>query len=129
VTKIQLDQVRVHLLSDVSEVLILGAMESTETVSQGGGVRVYAGGVRRTIQTDENTRSLQYQFPLMSRSDHGTLRSWLGQGVMVRDLRGHLVYGTVFQVAGVEHPDTAEDRIFRVNWTVNEITFQPFETF
>jgi len=122
---ISLTRMWVHRLDDIANPIDVEAMRFSETRTQGGGVRVYAGGTRRSIQTDENTRTITYEFPLLDRTKYNTLRGWLGQSVLVRDQRGNFSYGSIYSVSTSEDPDTPDDKVRRASWSINEISFSP----
>lgn len=84
-----------------------------------GAVRTYAGGRQRAISTQGTRGTFSFTLVLLSLAQIETLKSWIGQGVVVRDHRGQRFFGVYFVVGVGEYKDpaiyTAQIELLRVS--------------
>lgn len=72
--------------------------DDTDESSIEGRVGTYSGGRRRAITQEGVAATWQITLVQVSYTDTETLRSWMGETVLVRDNRGRKVYGVVLAV-------------------------------
>jgi hypothetical protein len=116
------NKIFVNLVATGQAVSGYSARGRTEKYVQGGEVRTYANGRRRSIATEEDVGTYGFQLLLVPRTTVDTLTSWRGLLVQVRDHKGRLFYG-------VYRDATVEEIVSRAAWnvatTLTVVTFDP----
>lgn len=88
-----LTKIFINLLSTGAAVSAYSGDERERGHDMAGEVRGYAGGRQRSITTYGERGRFSFTLIEVPDADIVTLRSWIGQGVQVRDHRGQTFYG------------------------------------
>jgi len=111
-------------LTDVAtSVSVTGSFpERQSTDALDGGVRVYAGGRRRSITTPSRTRTYPVVLQWLDDTDAAQVAAWAGRVLLLRDTGGRRVFGTFFQVDFTDTYQTAGTR-HEATFTFTEIDY------
>ncbi len=116
---ISLDRTWVNLVSTGASVSAYTGRGRSRQYQQTGAVQQFAGGRFRAISTEGIGGSQTFTLRDVNDADLETLKSWIGQAVLVRDNRGRKMYGTFF-VTGWS--DRMAEGYYDISIQLSEIT-------
>ncbi len=115
-----LDKLWINLLDTGSAISCYSSRSKTLTKSMSGDVRQYAGGRQRAVASKGVKGSFSFTLEDVSQAQIDTLTSWIGQTVVIRDVRGRRFFGVYFDL-GIS--DRASREHYVVTLVLNEVTY------
>lgn len=87
-----------NLASTGEAITAVRTVEDADSRSMQGRIATYSGGRQRAVTQEGIGGTWQLTLVQMSIADTETLRSWMGQTILVRDNRGRKEYGVFLEV-------------------------------
>lgn len=115
-----LDRTFVNLVSTGETVSAKTGRGRSREYQTTGSVEAFAGGRYRSISTEGLSGKQSFVLRDVTDDDIDTLKSWIGQTVLIRDNRGRRMFGTYYTVAYSDRMSTYYD----VQLDVTEVSYQ-----
>jgi hypothetical protein len=118
---IVLDRTFVNLVSTGDVVKAFTGRGRSRNYRTDGAVQGFAGGRFRSIALEGVAGQQTFMLRDVSLADIDTLKSWIGETVLVRDNRGRRMFGTYFEVG---YNDRMDSNYYDVTLNVVEVSYQ-----
>lgn len=117
---IVLDRTFVNLVATGAVVQAYTGRGRSRSYKTDGAVQAFAGGRYRSIALEGVAGQQTFMLRDVSTADIETLKSWIGETVLVRDNRGRRMFGTYFDVS---YNDRMLDGYYDVTLNVVEVSY------
>lgn len=117
---IVLDRTFVNLVATGAVVQAYTGRGRSRAYKTDGAVAAFAGGRYRSIALEGVAGQQTFMLRDVSTADIETLKSWIGETVLVRDNRGRRMFGTYYEVG---YSDRMLDGYYDVTLNVTEVTY------
>lgn len=118
---IVLDRTFVSLVSTGATVSAYTGRGRSRNYKQDGAVQAFAGGRFRSISVEGLLGTQTFTMRDVTDADIETLKSWIGETVLVRDNRGRRMFGTYYEVG---YSDRMSPGLYDVALNVTEVSYQ-----
>ena len=118
---VTLDRTYVNLVSTGALVSAYTGVGRTRAYRTDGAVQNFAGGRYRSISVEGLAGQQSFMLRDVSDTDIETLKSWVGQTILVRDNRGRRMFGTFYDV---NYSDRMLPGYYDVTLNVTEVSYQ-----
>lgn len=118
---ISLDRTYVNLVATGAYVAAYTGRGRSRQYRQDGGVQAFAGGRYRSIGVEGLLGTQTFMLRDVTDADIETLKTWIGQTVLVRDNRGRRMFGTYYEVG---FSDRMSPGLYDVTLNVTEVSYQ-----
>lgn len=117
---ISLDRTFVNLVATGETVQAYTGRGRSRQYRTDGAVQAFAGGRYRSIALEGVSGQQTFMLRDVSDADIETLKSWIGETVLVRDNRGRRMFGTYYEVG---YSDRMAEGYYDVTLTVTEVSY------
>lgn len=117
---ITLDRTFVNLVATGAVIQAYTGRGRSRNYRTDGAVQAFAGGRYRSIALEGVAGQQTFMLRDVSTADIDTLKSWIGETVLVRDNRGRRMFGTYYEVG---YQDRMLDGYYDVTLNVVEVTY------
>ncbi len=117
---ITLDRTFVNLVATGAVVQAYTGRGRSRNYRTDGAVQAFAGGRYRSIALEGVAGAQTFMLRDVSSADIETLKSWIGETVLVRDNRGRRMFGTYYEVG---YSDRMSADAYDVTLNVIEVTY------
>lgn len=117
---ITLDRTFVNLVATGAVVSAYTGRGRSRNYKTDGAVQGFAGGRFRSIALEGVAGQQTFMLRDVSAADIETLKSWIGETILVRDNRGRRMFGTYFEVG---YNDRMDASYYDVTLNVSEVTY------
>lgn len=117
---ITLDRTFVNLIATGAVVKAYTGRGRSRSYKTDGAVQAFAGGRYRSIALEGTAGQQTFMLRDVSTTDIETLKTWIGETVLVRDNRGRRMFGTYYDVS---FSDRMLDGYYDVTLNVFEVSY------
>ena len=118
---VTLDRTFINLVSTGALVSAYTGRGRSREYETTGSVEKFAGGRFRSISEEGLSGKQTFLLRDVSDADIETLKTWIGETVLVRDNRGRRMFGTFYKIG---YPDRMEANYYDISLEVFEVTYE-----
>lgn len=118
---INLDRTWVNLVATGAYVAAYTGRGRSRSYKTDGAVQAFAGGRFRSISIEGLSGAQTFVLRDVTDADIETLKSWIGETVLVRDNRGRRMFGAYYDVS---YSDRMTEGLYDVTLNVTEVSYQ-----